>query len=72
MKKSISSIILILAISISLFSQQLPLTVAEKSDYKTTSTYAEVMAFIKDLKASPSQMKIEYFATTTYGKAQPI
>ncbi|MBU1012295.1 MAG: M14 family metallopeptidase [Bacteroidetes bacterium] len=72
MKKTIMSITLMLAISLSLISQQLPLTVAEKSDYKSTSTYAEVIAFIKDLNASPSQMKIEYFATTTYGKELPL
>ena len=72
MKRIILSITLLLALHFVANSQQLPKTIAEKSDYKTTSTYAEVMDFIKDIEASPAKMKIEYFATTTYGKKLPL
>jgi hypothetical protein len=72
MKKYISTSLFLLISSFALFSQQLPLTVAEESNYKTTSTYAEVMDFIKDVNHDSKNIGIEYFATTTFGKKLPL
>ncbi len=72
MKKIVLSIALLFAMQLTAISQQLPLTIAEKSDYKTTSTYAEVMDFIKEVNHQSSILGIEYFATTTYGKKLPL
>ena len=46
MKSIFLSLILILSAEISTYAQSNLLTTAEKSDYKSTSTYAEVMEFI--------------------------
>jgi hypothetical protein len=46
-------------------------TVAEKSNYTSTSTYADVMQFISDLESSPL-LRIESFATTIEGKKLPL
>ena len=43
------SLILVLSLGISAYSQSELPTTAEKSDYKSTSTYAEVMEFIDGL-----------------------
>ncbi len=72
MKRIILSIVISFAIQLTVTSQQLPLTIAEKSDYKTTSTYAEVMDFIKEVNHHSPILGIEYFATTTYGKKLPL
>ena len=72
MKKILFSISLILIIQLSATSQELPLTVAEKSDYTATSTHAEVLQFIKDVNHNSPILGIEYFATTTYGKKLPL
>lgn len=46
-------------------------TAAEKSDYTSTSTYADVIQFISTLENSPL-LRIESFATTTEGKKLPL
>jgi len=46
-------------------------TVAEKSNYTSTSTYADVMQYISTLENSPL-LSIESFATTTEGKKLPL
>ncbi len=46
-------------------------TVAEKSDYTSTSTYADVMQFIQALKSSPL-LQVENFATTAERKELPL
>ena len=49
------------------------LTVPEKTNFKRTSTYREVMGFLKKLKARhPERMKITFFATSTEGKKIPL
>ena len=50
--------------------QTSPLTVAEKSDFKSTSAYSDVIAFIDQLK-SP-YLRIEYMATSAMGKKLPL
>ncbi|MCS6988423.1 MAG: M14 family metallopeptidase [Chloroherpetonaceae bacterium] len=44
------------------------LTVAEKSDYKATSKYDDVRAFLCELKAHSSQMTLHSFGKTTEGR----
>ena len=46
-------------------------TVAEKSNYTSTSTYAEVMQFIQTLESSPL-LRVDTFALTTEGKQLPL
>ncbi|MCB2201265.1 M14 family metallopeptidase [bacterium] len=46
-------------------------TVSEKTNYTSTSTYAEVMQFISKLESS-SLIRIENFATTIEGKELPL
>lgn len=49
------------------------LTIPEKSHFKKTSTYSDVISFIKQLNADfPNKMKLKYFATTTEGKKIPL
>ena len=49
-----------------------PLTVAERSNFKSTSTYADVMLFIKSLKQQHPEMKIETVAQSSEGKIIPL
>jgi hypothetical protein len=51
--------------------QQL-LTVAEKSSFKSTSTHADVMDFIKQLKKMTPYMRVETIAKSTDGKDIPL
>jgi len=46
-------------------------TIAEKTNYTSTSTYADVMQFISKLESSPL-IRIENFATTIEGKELPL
>ncbi len=46
-------------------------TVAERSNYTTTSTYEDVMQYIGTLESSPL-LRIESFATTIEGKKLPL
>lgn len=72
MKKIIFISLLIFTINTSSFSQAKILTVAESSDYTSTSTYKEVMNFIEEIKKSTTNLKIEYIATSTFGKKIPL
>ena len=47
------------------------LTVAEKSEYTSTSTFADVMQFIQALESSPL-LQVDTFAVTTEGKQLPL
>ncbi len=49
-----------------------PLTVAESSDFKATSTYAEVMTFIRDLQRLSPLVRVETMAVTTEGRDIPL
>ncbi len=75
MKKKlfVLSLLFILLLSFSKAKESKLLTVPEKTDYKRTSTYKEVMDFLKKLKANhPDKMKITFFATSTEGKKIPL
>ena len=68
MKTIIISNLLCIALNLVLWGQELPLTVAEESGYKSTSTYSEVMDFVKEVDQGSKYLGIEYFAATVYGK----
>jgi hypothetical protein len=55
-----------------LFSQSNLLTVAEKSNFKSTSSYEEVISFIKTLDESSDIMKTEWIAKSTEGRNIPL
>jgi dipeptidyl-peptidase-4 len=54
------------------FSQDKLLTIAEKSDYKSTSDYEDVKNFIDQLKKSSSIIRIENIATSVEGREIPL
>lgn len=49
-----------------------PRTTAEASDYKATSTYAEVMAFIRDLQRLSPFVRVETICTSAEGRDVPL
>jgi hypothetical protein len=51
---------------------ELPLSRAEQSDMAETSRYSDVMNFIAALEQFSSLVKVEYFATTSEGRALPL
>ncbi len=69
--KFILTIISILFTAV-LFGQQTLPTTAEKSDYKSTSTYFEVRHFIDDLLSSYDNIRLETIATSTEGRDIPL
>jgi murein tripeptide amidase MpaA len=54
------------------FSQEKFQTVAEKSDYKSTSDYEDVMTFIDQLKKSSDYIRVENIATSVEGREIPL
>jgi len=71
MKKKIFSLVVAAIFSASLWGQQL-LTTAERTDYKSTSTYGEVIQFMKTLTQNHSQARLEYFARSIEGRDLPL
>jgi dipeptidyl-peptidase-4 len=49
-----------------------PRTTAEATDYAATSTYADVLAFIRDLQKLSPLVRVETIDTTTEGRAVPL
>ncbi len=49
-----------------------PKTVAEATDYAATSTYAEVMAFIRELQKLSPLVRLETLCVSAEGKAVPL
>jgi hypothetical protein len=66
------SLIVLLSFGISAYSQYELKTTAEKSDYKSTSTYADVMEFINGLIQNYNLIKMETMATSTEGREIPL
>jgi murein tripeptide amidase MpaA len=54
------------------FSQVKFLTAAEKSDFKSTSDYKEVISFIEQLKKSSPYIRVENIATSVEGRDIPL
>jgi len=76
-KKSILSICLILSIfALTAFSfsvdEKKPLTVAESSDYASTSRYTDVMDFIEKLQKQSPFIKVETLCISTEGRKIPL
>ena len=49
-----------------------PVTTAESTDYKATSTYAEVLAFVRDLQKLSPLVRVETICTSTEGRDVPL
>src|SRR5580692_6794801 len=49
-----------------------PLTVAEKSDYRATSTHAEVVAFCRELAKLSKKATLDELGVTQEGKKLPL
>jgi len=52
--------------------QQKPLTVAEQSQWKATSCFDDVMAFIRSLQRLSPYLRVETLATSTEGRDIPL
>jgi dipeptidyl-peptidase-4 len=72
MKKQILTTALIILSNLILFSQTKPLTVAESSNFESTSRYEDVMKFIDQLKSSSPYIRVETIATTNEGRDIPL
>lgn len=72
MEKKLALGLLLVVISVNLSSQGKFLTVAERSDFKSTSNYQDVMSFIDALKKSSPFIRIEKMGTTTEGRDIPL
>jgi hypothetical protein len=55
-----------------LLSQPSFLTVAESSDFKSTSNYSDVMSFIDRLKSSSKYLRVETIAQSAEGRSVPL
>lgn len=63
---------LLMIISGNVNSQSKLLTIAEQSDFKSTSNYQDVMSFIDGLKKSSPYVRIEKMGTTAEGRDIPL
>lgn len=68
MKRSFSIWLTLLLTVINVFGQLKLQTVAEKSDFKSTSNYSDVRIFIDQLRKSSHYIRTETLATTTEGR----
>ncbi len=72
MKSSSLLSIIILFAATTLFGQDTFLTVAEKSDFSSTATHADVMAFIAQLKDLSPLIRTEKVAVSVEGREIPL
>ena len=72
MKRSFIIWLAILSTGFSVFGQVNLKTVAEKSDFKSTSDYSDVKIFIDQLRKSSQYIRIETLATSTEGREVPL
>src|SRR5437867_13238701 len=52
--------------------QELPMTTAESSNYRSTSRYEDVIAFIGAIQQADPDIRVETFATSGEGRALPL
>lgn len=71
MKKILSLIVIFLFLGIG-YSYGIPLTVPEKTDYKETSRYRDVIDFIYKLQKSSDLLRTENLAVSAEGRAIPL
>ena len=67
----LSGIILLLVSGVAI-AAELPKTIAETSDYKSTSRYDDVIAFVHAIQSIEPDIRVETFATTNEGRALPL
>jgi hypothetical protein len=72
MKKSLFVLSLLFLSVANTFSQPKFLTVAEKSDFKSTANYADVMSYIDQLKKLSKYIRVEKLATSVEGRDVPL
>jgi len=72
MKKFSFVFVLLISIHLLAISQNEFLTTAEKSNFESTSTYDEVIRFIKSLEESYDNIRIEKMATSVEGRDIPL
>jgi hypothetical protein len=72
MRKIAIICILLLFFVMNLFSQMTFQTVAEVSDYKSTSRYDDVISFIEALKKASPHLRVENLATSAEGRKIPL
>lgn len=72
MKKTTFLILIICLTFSNVFSQKDFLTVAEKSDFKSTATYEDVMSYIEQLKKLSPLIRVEKIATSVEGRDVPL
>jgi len=72
MKKGLLLIVALVYLSVISFSQSVPLTVAESSEYKSTAAYADVMGFVDQLKKSSPYIRVEKIGTSVEGREIPL
>ena len=73
-RKAIMTLVSILLLSSLAFSstELRPLTQAEISQFTATSTYEDVLRFIKDLQKNSPLIRVETLCTSTEGRAVPL
>ena len=72
MRKNVLIFILVCITSLSGLSQSKLLTIAEKTNFSSTSTYADVMSFISLLQESSPFVKLEVINQSTEKKDIPL
>lgn len=72
MKRNFIITLLLISIFFQGRSQVKLLTVAEKSEFKSTSDYNDVMSFIEQLKKSSKLLRVESIATSVEGRDVPL
>ena len=66
------SVILLFALVAPLAAAESPLTTAESSGYTATSTYAEVMAYVRELQQRSARIRVEMLGTSVGGRPIPL
>jgi hypothetical protein len=72
MKKIFAICFLLVCTLYQTYSQIKLLTVAEKSEFKSTSNYSDVMSFINQLKKSSKYIRVETIAKSIEGREIPL
>ncbi len=72
MKRIITIGLMLFYISIKMEGQEKLLTTAERSDFKSTSDYQDVITFIDKLKKSSPYIRVESMGTTIEGRDIPL
>ena len=73
MRQTILSFLLFLVTTNFLYAEKSDLlTIAEKSDFKSTATFDDVIQFIDKLKTQSKHIKVETLAVSEMGKEIPL